>query len=152
MKYFTLLLMFFSLFIVSCQKDEDEKSDRKDESIAPTTSFGRDNEILDTIEISSKEVEISVWDYASIDGDVISVYVNGEAIITEDTLRGYSERRTVNAYLENDGFNYILMYAHNEGYSPPNTASIKIYDGVNSEQFFISSSLQTNGVVDIIVN
>ncbi len=143
-------LLFISVMLFSC--GDDEEIERNDESIIPTNSFGRDNQVLGTVEINGRNITISVWDHGQIDGDIVSIYVNGTKVIDEETLDGPSNKFSVSTTLDYNGYNYILLYAHNEGSISPNTAAILIDDGTSSEQFSLSSNLSTNGTVNLIVD
>ena len=138
------------LLFLSCSSDDGPT--RNDESIIPVDFLGRTNEVLGNVDISSRKITISVWDHGKIDGDIISVYVNGKEIITEKTLDGPLNKFVINTTLEFDGYNYLLLYAHNEGSISPNTAAISIDDGTNKRDFILRPNLSTNGAVDLIVN
>lgn len=142
------LILMLTIF-VNCTKEEVE---RNDTSIVPPTSFGRDNEILGTVYLSNREVTISVWDHGRIDGDIVSIYVNGNLVIDERTLRGPSDKIDISTTLDHNGFNYILLYAHNEGDISPNTAAIGIDDGETFEEFSLESNLYTNGTVNLVID
>jgi hypothetical protein len=150
--FFGLMFIIFSLTLISCSKDEEEEVKRNDTSIIPTSFLGRTNEVLGSIYLESRNIEISVWDHGRIDGDIVSIYVNGRIIIDSYMLNGPSDKYTVSTTLENKGYNYILLYAHNEGDISPNTATISIVDGVSTEVFTLDANLVTNGTVDIVVD
>lgn len=127
-------------------------NDRNDNSIIPPTFNGRNNNVLGTVNLSSRNVTISVWDHGTIDGDIVSIYINGEIVIAERTLEGPQNKYSVTTTLDYNGYNYLLLYAHNEGSVSPNTCTFSIYDGVSSEEFTLESNLEENGAVDLIVN
>lgn len=143
---FTLLLV---LVAVGCGKSSSTPTNKN--SIIPKESFGRENVVLDTIRIKSKKITIKVWDHGKIDGDIVSIYVNGEKVIDEQTLDGPSSPISVDTDLKFNGYNYVLLYAHNEGSVSPNTCTLEINDGVTPKQFELQSNLQTNGTVDVVV-
>ncbi|WP_157449731.1 hypothetical protein [Croceitalea dokdonensis] len=144
------VLVFFLILITSCSTDDGPT--RNDISIVPNTFLDRENEVLGEINVANREIAISVWDHGRIDGDIVTIYVNGEALIAERLLEGPGDKFTVSTTLEFDGYNYILLYAHNEGSISPNTASMSIDDGVNVNEFILEANLLTNGAVDLIVN
>ncbi|MDX1902639.1 MAG: hypothetical protein SFU27_00660 [Thermonemataceae bacterium] len=148
------LFAAFALLSVlsSCKKEEEPKPTVNTTSIAPASSNGRDNINLGCVSISNRNVTISVWDNGAIDGDIVSVYVNGKLVIDEVEMDGPSNKYSVDVALDYEGFNYVLLYAHNEGTYSPNTASLSIDDGVSPRTFELSSDLNTNGYVDLLVN
>lgn len=141
--------MFISSVLVSCLPDEKP---RNEVSIIPESFMGRDNLDLGTVNINNTKVTISVWDHGQIDGDIVSIYVNGELFVDEEVLDGFNRPITFTTDLEFSGYNYVLLYAHNEGSVPPNTCTISIDDGEVFEKFVLSSNLSTNGAVNIVVN
>lgn len=144
------LPVLFVLTFTSCSKDDGPT--RNNESIIPDSFLDRLNEHLGTVEVGNREITISVWDHGQIDGDIISIYVNGDEIIAERTLNGPADKYVVTTTLEYNGYNYLLLYAHNEGSISPNTASLSINDGENTKEFVLEANLETNGAVDLIVN
>ena len=147
---FTFILLLTTMMLFNCSKDDE--IERNDSSIIPSTSLSRDNEVLGTVYLSNRDITISVWDHGKIDGDIVSIYVNGELLINEKTLNGPSDKIEVNTTLDYNGYNYILLYAHNEGRISPNTAAIRIDDGVSTEDFTLESNLSTNGTVDLVID
>lgn len=150
MKNYSPLILFVFVLLFSCDKEEEKP--RNNESIIPVTFLDRSNLDLGTVSITSTKVTISVWDHGQIDGDIVSIYVNGKLVIGEQVLEGPSRPIVVDADLEYTGYNYVLLYAHNVGSIPPNTCSIEIFDGTNKESFVLESNLSTNGAVNIVVN
>jgi len=149
MKKFVYHFLFISMFLVSCLPDEKP---RNEVSIIPETFMGRDNIDLGTVNIKNTNVTISVWDHGQIDGDIVSIYVNGKLFVDQEVLDGPNFPITFSIDLEFSGYNYVLLYAHNEGSIPPNTCTISIDDGEVNEEFVLKSNLLTNGAVNIVVN
>jgi hypothetical protein len=131
---------------IGCSEEEDVIAVNKT-SIAPTTTLGRPNQKGGCTEITSREVTIEVWDSGTIDGDVISLIANGTTILNEFTLQGPSNKKVIKYSFANNGFNYLLLYAHNEGSIPPNTAALSI----NGTPVTLSANLTTNQYRDIVV-
>jgi len=145
-----LLLIAVTVFTQSCQ--DEEIAPRNDSTIIPAESFGRENITLGTIEVESRDLTISVYDHGQIDGDIVSIYANGDLVIDEQVLDGPFNQITRNVTLDYDGFNYILLYAHNEGSVSPNTCTLVIDDGVGIYDYVLDADLITNGAVNVIVN
>lgn len=115
----------------------------------PTEYNGRTVEDQGEAYVESRSVQIYAWDSGQVDGDIVSVIVNGTVIFDEYTLTGVPEPRSVT--LDNRGYNYILLYAHNEGSVSPNTAAIDLDDGSSYQNLVLSADLTTNGAMDIVV-
>ena len=63
----------------------------------PETFENRDVEIQQTIEVNNSEIKFLVWDKAQIDGDIISLNVNGQWILREYELK--REKKSVSVTL-----------------------------------------------------
>ena len=115
----------------------------------PDTYDGRDVNVIGTVYVDSKDVTFYVWDSGQIDGDIISLIVNGKTVIDEYTLTG--TEYSVDVSLKNTGYNYVLLYAHNEGDISPNTCALDIEDDSGRQSLTMSSNLSTNGAYNIYV-
>lgn len=120
-------------------------------SIIPTTFAGRTTEDLGTIYVTNRSLTIEVWDHGQIDGDIVTIYVNGSVVMSYELLDGPSNPASVTVQLDNNGYNYVLLYAENEGSISPNTCTIALDDGSTIENFVLSSNLTTNGAVNVFV-
>lgn len=146
LKFFIPIFLLFSTVFLSCKKDEPEVVINTT-SIIPDSSFNRPNIHLGCVEISSRTTTIKAWDHGSIDSDIVSIIANGDVIIDEHTLDGPGNAISVDYEFEYNGYNYITLFAHNEGDISPNTCAISI----NGVEYILESNLLTNGSIDIIV-
>ncbi len=87
------------------------------------------------------DITIEYWDHMKVDGDIISLYLNGNEVVSKYTLKKERERTEIR--LRTDIPNDLFLFAHNEGMNPPNTVSIKISDGVTSQNFILESDLNS---------
>ncbi len=145
-------LLAFSFFFISCEEEESDDEQQtvvevNETSIIPSSSFGRENNYLGCIEISSRITNIKVWDHGQIDGDIVSIIANGAVIIDEVTLNGPDSPISVDYDFGYNGFNYVTLYAHNLGDIPPNTCTVSI----NGVEFVLEANLDANGSVDVVV-
>jgi hypothetical protein len=89
---------------------------------------------------------LSFYDNAEVDGDSISVFVNGELIIAHQEL----SERAFNVYVKLDStkaINEVSMFAENLGKYPPNTALMVISDGEKRYETFLSSDFNGNATI-----
>lgn len=89
--------------------------------------------------ISSETIEVQVWDDNYEDGDTISLYFNGEWVLKEFGLKTKPHKLTIS--VDRNADNYLILYAHNEGLRPPNTAALTIKDGKKTKRIALSSGL-----------
>ena len=85
---------------------------------------GRSIHYVNTLTVNSEEIRISLWDHGRKDGDIVSIYLNGEAIVSKYLLE--YKKRVFDIKLDPSKPNDLFLYAHNLGQFPPNTVSIEI--------------------------
>lgn len=88
-----------------------------------------------------------MYDNGQIDGDTISLYLNGKLMVSRQRLS--TTPITLNLNIEEDQ-NELVMYAENLGTIPPNTALMVVTVGDKRIEVNISSSEQTNGAVRFV--
>jgi hypothetical protein len=108
---------------------------------------GRKINYVDEIIVSSENIEIMLWDHGRVDGDIVSIYLNGEAIVSKYALT--YQKKTFAIQLDASKANDLFLYAHNLGTAPPNTVSIEITDGSVSENIILNSDLKSCEAVTI---
>ncbi|MHB1278749.1 MAG: hypothetical protein ACYC1Q_10155 [Bacteroidia bacterium] len=85
-------------------------------------------------------IMVRVWDGQKIDGDTISLYCNGEALLKYRPLTALQDTFWFKLM---EGENEMLLYAHNLGSIPPNTATIMITLGSKVLSVELNSDLNT---------
>ncbi|HEY8733956.1 MAG TPA: hypothetical protein VIL90_05280 [Puia sp.] len=98
------------------------------------------------IEVSSDSVRLSFYDNAEVDGDSISVFLNGKLVVAHKEL----SERAFNVYVLLDSsleFNEVSMFAENLGKYPPNTALMVISDGDKRYETYLSSDFKGNATI-----
>lgn len=106
----------------------------------------RSSELLKTIEIDNPTFTVSLYDNGEIDGDSISLFFNGNLILSHKRLT--DKPLKLNLEVDKDKeLNELIMYAENLGSIPPNTALMLVNDGDNRYEVRISSDLQKSGVI-----
>lgn len=131
---------------------EEFKPKKKDKIVAQEKPLlekqveGRSNKIIKTITINSPTLLITMYDNAIVDGDTISVFHNGKLIVSRQPLseKGIDitiELSQVNPHHE------IVLFAHNLGSIPPNTALLVITAGKERYELKASASLTENATL-----
>jgi len=72
-----------------------------------------------------------------VDGDIISLVVNGKTVLTQYELLGPEDKYQIPVTLEFEGYNYVMLFAHNEGEVPPNTAALSVDDGFSVQDLIL---------------
>ena len=75
----------------------------------------------------SDTVVISVWDGGDVDGDKVTIQYNGKACLENYILQ--RARKEIRIPVSKSGTDIITIIAENEGYAPPNTATLLLTDG-----------------------
>jgi hypothetical protein len=104
----------------------------------------RNKEIIKTIEVDSRSFRVDLYDNGQIDGDTISLYLNGKLMVSRQRLS--TEPITLKITMTEDD-NELIMYAENLGSIPPNTALMVVTVGDKRYEVNISSTEKTNGAV-----
>ncbi len=107
---------------------------------------GRKYKIQESLMVSDAAVKLVVWDKNTVDGDIVSIYLNGELL--EENLEVTKNKKEISINLQT-GRNVIVMYALNLGRIPPNTAAIGL---TNNKHRFVTlvSDLKKSGALEII--
>ncbi|HEV7620327.1 MAG TPA: hypothetical protein VGO09_01265 [Flavisolibacter sp.] len=106
----------------------------------------RRNHLMQTLEVNSDSLILAFYDNGVVDGDSISVYVNGINIISHNKLLAVATKKTINISNLGDQIE-ILLVADNLGTIPPNTGLVVVHDGDNQYQVNFTADLQTNASI-----
>jgi len=105
-------------------------------------------ETKDQITVINNTITIQVWDHNLIDGDIISLNLNGEWILESYALQ--KEKKQITIHLTQKE-NTLILHAINLGSSPPNTASMTINDGTNIKSIVLNSDKGKSEAVKIFL-
>jgi hypothetical protein len=90
--------------------------------------------------VENRKLKITVWDDSKYDRDTISIKIGDEWVLTNYEVT--SEKKVI--YYTLRGFSSdLILYAHNVGLIPPNTAAVIVDDGTNKYQFNLKSDLKS---------
>ncbi|MBL7722958.1 MAG: hypothetical protein JNK27_02365 [Chitinophagaceae bacterium] len=108
---------------------------------------GRKSEFSQEVNFKSDSLVLSLYDNGEIDGDTVSVYMNGEVIMASQGLKSSAIRKTI--YLPEGSEEFTLvMFAESLGKYPPNTGLLVIRDGTDVYNLRFSSDFQkSSGIV-----
>ncbi len=112
------------------------------------TIGGRVTEFTQEVVFKSDSLMLSLYDNGEIDGDTVSVYINGEMVMARQGLKASAIKKTI--YIkpgDNNDFTLVL-FADNLGKYPPNTGLLVVYDGEDVYHLRFSSDLQkSSGII-----
>jgi hypothetical protein len=98
------------------------------------------------VDIVSDSLVLSFYDNGVVDGDVISVYMNGEAVVAKAKLLEAATKKTIHIAPAVDSVELVLV-AETLGSIPPNTGLLVVQDGNTRYQVRFSADLQTNAAI-----
>lgn len=100
-----------------------------------------------TLKCSNSEVELLIWDSQKIDGDIVSLNLNGQWLLKDYTLTRTPYSVKVN--LKENMNNRIILFAENLGKKPPNTAALSVVDGTKNKKVILKSDFTKSGVLNL---
>ena len=107
---------------------------------------GRKVKVGRVLEVSGESIRIKVWDNGIVDGDVLSLFLNGKKIL--DNHRVSKRKYGMNVKLEKKT-NYLILHAEDLGDITPNTVAVSVDDGKKEQIIILSSNLRESGAVMI---
>jgi hypothetical protein len=112
----------------------------------PTIVAGRKNETMQDIYFKNDSLILSLYDNGIVDGDTVSVFMNGENIISKQKLKESAIKKTIYVSANSDSVQLVL-FAENLGTIPPNTGLLTVRDGDDVYQVRFSADLQKNASI-----
>jgi hypothetical protein len=112
----------------------------------PTIVAGRKNETMQDIYFKNDSLILSLYDNGIVDGDTVSVFINGENIISKQKLKESAIKKTIYIAASSDSVQLVL-FAENLGTIPPNTGLLTVRDGDDVYQVRFSADLQKNASI-----
>lgn len=98
------------------------------------------------LEVSGQNIRVKVWDNGIVDGDVLSLFLNGKKLL--DKHRVSKRKYGLNIKLEKKT-NYLILHAEDLGDITPNTVAVSVDDGKKEQIIILSSNLRESGAVMI---
>ena len=107
-------------------------------------------ETIRTVEIAQDSLVLSLYDNGAVDGDTVSVVMNGKVVMPRVGLLERAINKTI--YLTPDMGDSIpvIMYAENLGSIPPNTGLLVVRDGEKNYEIRFSGDLKKNSKIILV--
>ncbi len=106
----------------------------------------RETEVIRTVLFKSDSLVINLYDNGEVDGDTVSLILNGNIIWSKQGLTDKAIRKTIAASEIGDS-SKLVLYAENLGRIPPNSGLLILQDGNERYQIRFSGDLQKNAAV-----
>lgn len=112
----------------------------------PSVVAERKNETIQNIYFKNDSLVLSLYDNGIVDGDTVSVFMNGENIVSKQKLKEAATKKTIYISSNMDSVQLVL-FAENLGSIPPNTGLLTVRDGDEIYQVRFSADLQKNASI-----
>jgi hypothetical protein len=137
--------------LITTAKTDDKKikSDSKEIKVnATAAAFVQERKMVapQLVTFKSDSLELSLYDNGEIDGDTVSVLLNGNILLARQGLKASAIKKTIYIQRGEDEVTLVL-YAENLGKYPPNTGLLVVHDGEDVYQLRFSADLQQNAAV-----
>lgn len=109
----------------------------------------RDIELLNTFRFKEDSVMIKIYDNGIIDGDVISLIVNGQVVFDKIKLTAIPLAYALKASADTQF--QIEFYAETLGEIPPNTGLISISSATKISEILFSSDLKKSAAIKVVL-
>ncbi|MGC4101048.1 hypothetical protein [Ferruginibacter sp.] len=104
-------------------------------------------ENIQALYFKSDSLQLILYDNGEVDGDTVSVIMNGEVIMPKVGLSTNAVKKTIDTRDIGDSIQ-LVMYAESLGTLPPNTGLLIVYDGNDRYEIRFSGDMQkSSGIV-----
>lgn len=104
----------------------------------------REVRVSRVVEVQKPVLQLKVWDSGTVDGDIVTLFLNGKKIL--DKHRVNKSKYAISVKLEENN-NFLILHAEDLGSIPPNTIAVSVDDGVKEQMLVLSSDLKMSGAV-----
>lgn len=95
----------------------------------------------------SDSLELSLYDNGEVDGDTVTVLLNGVIILAKQGLKASAIKKTIYVPAGTGDSLTLVLYAENLGKYPPNTGLLVVHDGDDIYQVRFSADLEQNAAI-----
>jgi len=126
--------------------NENSKPVSNDISNAAFNLHNRNTELQQTVYFKSDSLQLSLFDNGEVDGDTVSVLLNGKILFAKERLSTNAVRKTIFIDEAMDSLQ-LVMYAENLGTIAPNTGLLVVKDGKDIYEIRFSGDLSKNAAI-----
>lgn len=119
----------------------------KKEPPPPIPYTARKGKQIETIEVKGDSLSLSLYDNGVVDGDIVSVYLNGTPVYDKIMLTERAAKRTI--AVPRTGSITLTLVAESLGSIPPNTGLLIVMDGTERHAVYFSTDMETNNTLVI---
>ena len=103
-------------------------------------------ETIEALYFKSDSLQLILYDNGEVDGDTVSVLMNGKVIMPRVGLTTNAVKKTIYTEAAGDSIQ-IVMYAETLGSLPPNTGLLIVYDGTDRYEIRFSGDMSRSSAI-----
>jgi hypothetical protein len=103
-------------------------------------------ENIQALYFKSDSLQLTLYDNGEVDGDTVSVIMNGQVIMPRVGLSTNAVKKTIYTQDAGDSIQ-LVMYAESLGSLPPNTGLLIVYDGGDRYEIRFSGDMQKSSAI-----
>jgi len=128
-------------------KPAEVKKPEPTDPLAAIDAGKRKVENIQALYFKSDSLQLTLYDNGEVDGDTVSVIMNGTVIMPRVGLTTNAVKKTIYTRDAGDSIQ-LVMYAETLGTLPPNTGLLIVYDGNDRYEIRFSGDMQkSSGIV-----
>ena len=104
-------------------------------------------ENIQSVYYKSDSLVLTLYDNGEVDGDTVTVLLNGKVIMPMQGLSTRAIRKTIYITRDMPDSLQLIMYAENLGSIPPNTGLLVVHDGEDIYEIRFSGDYQKNAAI-----
>ncbi|MFN2457840.1 MAG: hypothetical protein ABR502_06555 [Chitinophagaceae bacterium] len=109
----------------------------------------RNTEVIQSVFFKSDSLVLTLYDNGQIDGDTVSVVLNGKVIMARQGLTANAITTTIYITPDLGDSLQLIMYAENLGAIPPNTGLLIIQDGNDKHNIRFAGDFQKSSAITL---
>ncbi len=106
----------------------------------------RVTEKTETVFFKSDSLQLTLYDNGEVDGDTVSVLLNGQLLLPMQGLSTKAIKKTIYISASADSL-LLTMYAESLGSIPPNTGLLVVHDGADTYEVRFSADMNKNAAI-----
>lgn len=109
-------------------------------------------ETIRTVPVIGDSLVLSLFDNGAVDGDTVSVLLNGQVVVSKVGLLEKAFNHTIHLTPDMGDSIKIVLYAENLGSIPPNTGLLVVRNGGQDYEIRFSGDLKKNSAIILLRN
>lgn len=119
-------------------------------SVGPSVDLSkRKIETIDELMVASDSIKLTLYDNGEVDGDTVSIILNGNTIVSRQGLTARAYSKTIYLTPDMGDSVQLVMYAENLGALPPNSGLLVVDYDKRRKEIRFSGDLNKNAAITL---